>query len=744
MTDTVNEVPDIEDPVEIGRGGFAVVHRAIDLQAGRPVAVKLLSGEAGAGDLRAFGREREALARLSTHPNVVTLHRTGVTTDGVPYLVMELAPGGTLGDRLQAGGAMPWTEAVDWLAPVCDAVAHAHGLGIRHRDIKPQNILISEHGQPLLSDFGIAGLAAGSETVTRRAQLSLSYASPEQIDGRTLDDATDVYSLGATFFTLVTGGPPFGEGGGPGLLNTAKRILEERAPVLPEAIPGDLRDAVAATLAKDPANRPTVAQFAGALRRELTLEPPPRNDALPAITRELPGGPGPTVPPPILAPAAGGNASTTGSDDTIEAGHLAGAAPAAVSLDGPGPLEPAGPASVVAGSSGDGEERWRRLVAVGAMMALVTAGLFTLAWSRRGADVAGGDDGRAGDRIEAGSDDGGDGSPEDPAALEVDTGAGSAEEVAAPSTGDTAPSTGDTAPSTDDEAPSTTSAVPSETTVAPDRDDDGVIDAEDNCPDAANDAQTDLDGDTVGDACDPDVDGDDVPDETDNCSLVANPGQEDVDGDGLGDACDDFPDRDGDGIVDTNDPCIEEPNEPDTDGDGIPDRCDDSPRGMVVTAVTAEITRVTIHNLDPDGDDQADLFGDLAVNDRKVELPMIPDRNEVRPGNWLSDRVTIEPGSPLVRIEVWIRDEERCFLCRDKLVDLSSNPDSEKLNLVVDTRNGNVDLATERWNRLETIGVLGGPPDSDWTGTITQRGDDLDLHEGSIDLTLTLVREPAA
>jgi len=723
LSDAINDVPSIADPVEVGRGGFATVHRATDLQAGRPVAVKLLSLRADDGDLRQFDRERESLALLSTHPNVVTLHRTGVTAGGVPYLIMELASGGSLADRVKADGPIPWAEAVDLAIPICEALAHANGNGIRHRDVKPQNILISAHGQPLLSDFGIARQTAGTETVTHRAKLSLSYASPEQIEGRELDDRTDVYSLGATLYTLIAGAPAFADTGGTGFLNTAKRILEDPPPELDASVPDEIRSAIAAAMAKSPANRPSIDEFRRALARELVLDRPPAGDALPAITRDFDrhqeiGALAASSPPirsedPVDATPAGASptilASTT---DTWSA------------ADGAGDESPATgktPRPVVALFRGRA-----RLLSIAAIGLLVAIGLLTAAWAGWGGGP------ESGDTVAATGDE--------------EDGLGSAEPATQRSTSPTSSGLGSTTPSASDSGgsspggPSSASTSPP-TTTRPDRDRDGALDQDDNCPDSSNRDQADRDGDEAGDACDPDDDNDEVADEVDNCRVDANADQADVDDDGLGDACDDFPDRDGDGVIDTNDPCVASRGDPDADGDGIPDACDASPRGMEIVAVSARIDRVAILN-QAYGDGEADMFGDLTVAGTKFGLPEIADQREVRPGNWLSDEVAVDDGNPLVRIRIWIRDEDDCFLCRDGLVDVTPAPGMNALQVVIDTSTGLVELASESWNRLEPVGTLSGPADGDLSGVLTLQGDDDGVHLASIEVTLTVVRQP--
>ncbi len=710
LTDAINEVPYIAEPVEVGRGGFATVYRARDLQADRPVAVKLLSLRSDDGSLKYFDRERESLARLSTHPNVVTLHRTGVTTSGVPYLVMEYATGGSLSERLKADGPLVWTDAVEWILPIGGAIEHAHEQGVRHRDIKPQNILISAHGEPLLSDFGISGLAAGTETLTQRTRLSLSYASPEQVDGREVDDSTDVYSLGATLYTLIAGAPAFADTEGAGLLNTAKRIIEQKPPPLDDAVPVDIRNAIAAAMAKNPANRPTIDQFCQALKRTAPLDSPPPGDELPAITREFEHQDPPAADAILAARVDDWSPTLPG----LDADHNDDEDGVAVALSKP-------------------SRRSLSLVAIGL---LLLAGLFTAAWASRdgGTDVAGGE--RGTDGVAAVAD--------EPAGADISSTIGSdtAEESGVAESEIGAGST-ENAGTVQVEEGSTTTVAPTTTTV-PDRDGDGTLDGDDNCPDEQNEDQLDTDDDGRGDACDADDDGDGVPDGDDNCSLVENNAQADVDSDGLGDACDDFPDRDGDGIIDTNDDCVELPEDADTDGDGTPDKCDASPRGMAVVGVSARIDRVIIVNA---GDGEADMFGDLTVNGTKFALPEISNMNDIRPGNWVTEQVAVDPGTPLIQVRIWIRDEAGfCLFCKDDLVDITPEPGMEALHLVIDTKTGAVDLATDSWSRLQTVGTLTGSGDGDLSGTIAQLGDDdggNGVHQGSIATTLTLARQPA-
>ena len=596
-------VPYVGDPAEVGRGSFGTVYRAWDHQADRPVAVKLLSLGGDDRALKAFDRERQALARLSTHPNVITLHRTGVTVDGVPYLVMEFAPGGSLADRVADRGPLAWLEAIGWLAPVCEAVAHAHAEGIQHCDIKPHNILISAHDSPLLSDFGISRLAAGTETVTN-VKLSLAYASPEQVDGHTPGDASDVYSIGATLHALLTGRAPFIDEDGAGFLHTAKRILEEEPPPLPPDVPADIADAIGAALAKDPADRPTAAELGRALRRSARI--------------------------PARAPLSAPPSATTHED-----------------------------------------RRFKRAALV-ALAVLAVAGVAVGAWLAAG----GGDSDETGqlasDAVEAVGDASTPGTNSDTSGddteSESETDTGGAQTTAQSSEQSSEQQA--QATSLPEAVPAELPAIPTTVPAVADRDDDSVPDEEDNCPELANQGQVD------------------------------------------------------------------------TDADGRGDVCDRSPRGMVAVAATAQVNSVTIVN-DGINDGDPDMFGDLKLNDTTFDLPLIPDRSAVRPGNWLTDQVPLETSRPLLQVRVWIRDEAMCFLCKDILVDLTPDPASERLHLIVDTNTGQVELADEAWNRLEPVGTLAGPDDGDLSATLTFQGDDENLHIATIEMALTLARQPA-
>ncbi len=195
----------------IGRGGMATIHAATDLRLDRPVAVKLLRPEI-IRDADLAGRfRREALAAtVLRHPNIVACLDTG--TDGEqPFLVMDLIDGEDLAARLKRGGRLAPAQAARIALDVARALGVAHVRGIVHRDVKPGNILLATDGRAMVTDFGIARLAADAEAAKPGTTLgSVHYFSPEQARGATTTPASDVYGLGLVLYEMLTGTRAFG------------------------------------------------------------------------------------------------------------------------------------------------------------------------------------------------------------------------------------------------------------------------------------------------------------------------------------------------------------------------------------------------------------------------------------------------------------------------------------------------------------------------------------------------------
>jgi serine/threonine-protein kinase len=258
---------------ELGEGGMATVYLAHDRRHDRPVAIKVLRPELGAAiGAERFAREIRLLARLR-HPFILPLHDSG-TAAGALYYVMSYVDGESLGARLARAGRLPLPEAVKITREIADALGYAHAEGVVHRDVKPENILISRHGHALLADFGIARpslTATGSKDQVTGIGLTVgtpAYMSPEQVFGESqVSGASDIYSLGVTVFEMLAGRPPFTADSSP----VAVALQHLTAPVpslqsLGVAVPAAVEQAIRRALAKEPGERfPTATAFAAAL-----------------------------------------------------------------------------------------------------------------------------------------------------------------------------------------------------------------------------------------------------------------------------------------------------------------------------------------------------------------------------------------------------------------------------------------------------------------------------------------------
>ncbi len=269
MTGGVPEIEGFEDLEPLAQGGFSSVYRARQPSAGRSVAIKVLTATLDDETLPRFQRECQALGTVAAHPGICTLYSSGQTEDGHPYLVMELCDG-TLGDRVRRDGPMAPEEAVASLATLADALAHAHARGIIHRDVKPDNVLVTQFGHLVLTDFGIARMEDGFHTTSGVVTASLAHAAPEVLDGGTPTEASDVWSLASTGYQLLTGTAPFRRTGEAASVMIT-RVFREAPPDLREAgIPVAVAEALEGAMAKDPAKRtPDMATFAAALRAAL-------------------------------------------------------------------------------------------------------------------------------------------------------------------------------------------------------------------------------------------------------------------------------------------------------------------------------------------------------------------------------------------------------------------------------------------------------------------------------------------
>ncbi len=252
----------------LGEGGRKRVYLARDGESGREVAVATFSAEGmDEAILARARREARAMRRLGDHPHVVAVYDSG-EDDGNPYIVSQFIPGGDVARLLAEteGGRLEIERAVAIADDVCRALEHAHSRGIIHRDLKPANVWLAEDGTAKLGDFGLAATGGGSEDAERILVGTVAYLPPEQAIGRASDARSDLYSLGALLYEMLTGQPPF-----PG--DDALAIIGQHLNAVPVApsrhnpdVPPPIDRAVLRLLAKGPDERP---QSAAEAREEL-------------------------------------------------------------------------------------------------------------------------------------------------------------------------------------------------------------------------------------------------------------------------------------------------------------------------------------------------------------------------------------------------------------------------------------------------------------------------------------------
>ena len=251
----------------LGAGGMGEVYRARDTRLDRTIAIKILPAQFSSDPVhkQRFEREAKTISNLN-HPHICVLYDVG-HQDGIDYLVMECVEGETLAQRLEKG-PMPLEQVLKYGAQIADALDEAHQAGIVHRDLKPGNIMLTVTGAKLL-DFGLAKPAApvvSEATLTAAATQAtpvtqegtivgtFRYMSPEQVEGKEVDSRSDIFSLGAVLYEMVTGRRAFE---GKSQLNVASAILEEEPPIsaLRPITPRALHRAVEKCLAKIPNER---------------------------------------------------------------------------------------------------------------------------------------------------------------------------------------------------------------------------------------------------------------------------------------------------------------------------------------------------------------------------------------------------------------------------------------------------------------------------------------------------------
>ena len=263
----------------LARGGMATVYEALDLRLDRVVAVKVMHRHlADDPDFVArFQREARAAARL-THPHVVGVYDQG-SADGLVYLVMEYVPSRTLRDVLRMFGPLSPEQALVILEPVLEGLAAAHAAGFVHRDVKPENVLISDDGRVKVADFGLARAVAVSNASATQGMIigTVAYLSPEQVERGDADGRSDVYATGILLFEMVTGHTPYS---GESPLSVAYQHVNSEVPApsaLQPALPAEIDALVVTATRRDPAVRyQSALDFMSDVRRVRATLPPPR------------------------------------------------------------------------------------------------------------------------------------------------------------------------------------------------------------------------------------------------------------------------------------------------------------------------------------------------------------------------------------------------------------------------------------------------------------------------------------
>ncbi|GAA1481284.1 serine/threonine protein kinase PknK [Gordonia sinesedis] len=299
MSEVVSELgaAGFSDAQEIGHGGFGVVFRCHEDALNRTVAVKVIPDDVDGEERERFVREQRAMGTLSGHPNIAGVLQVGATGHGLSYIVMPYYAAGSLDTRLTATGPLPWEAVVRIGIKIAGALAASHGAGILHRDVKPGNILLSDYGEPQLTDFGIAHMAGAFETSAGQITASPAYTAPEVLTGQESTPAADVYGLGATLFCLLTGHAAYARRNGEHIVTQFLRISSQPIPDLREhGIPPDLSTVIERAMTVDPSGRPASARDLAAELAEVQ-----RNHGLPIDTVPAPTG---DLAAPAPAPAA--------------------------------------------------------------------------------------------------------------------------------------------------------------------------------------------------------------------------------------------------------------------------------------------------------------------------------------------------------------------------------------------------------------------------------------------------------
>ena len=258
------------EPEEIGRGGFGVVYRCSQRDLDRVVAVKVLTADLEPDNLERFVREQVAMGKLSGHPHIVNIFQVGTTASGRPYIVMQYHPHGSLEAKIHDDGPVGWADALHIGVKVAAALETAHRRQTLHRDVKPANILLTEYGEPQLTDFGIACIIGGFETSDGLITGSPAYTAPEVLQGQSPEVTSDVYSLASTLFCAGTGHAVFERRKGEQMVAQFLRITNHPTPNLRDSgLPADVCVVIEQAMSRNTKDRPATAEAFGEQLREV-------------------------------------------------------------------------------------------------------------------------------------------------------------------------------------------------------------------------------------------------------------------------------------------------------------------------------------------------------------------------------------------------------------------------------------------------------------------------------------------
>jgi serine/threonine protein kinase len=359
-------IPGIDSVVEIGRSTSHATYRVRDIATGRIVVVKLLNaGRDWPGLAQRFEREQSALAQLVGHPNIVPVYGHGWTETGMPYVVSGQETGGSIGDRLRGPTPMTGPDVLALGVRLAGALESAHRAGVVHGDLRPDDMMLTPEGEPLLADFGLVTLVRPNASGVTDPQ-ELAHVPPEVLDGQAATPATDIYALASALYTLLAGEPAYVRHSDTSVVPVIKRIASDPLPDLSaKGVPASVADVVSKAMSKNPQDRYKSAQeFGRALQQSQVAL------GLPMTDMTLLGTATPTTSGWEGTHDAGAGAATGAA---AGAAGAAGAASGAPGGPGGGPGGPGG--SSAAGGGTPSKSRRPLYIALAVAAAVIIAAI---------------------------------------------------------------------------------------------------------------------------------------------------------------------------------------------------------------------------------------------------------------------------------------------------------------------------------------------------------------------------------